>query len=75
MESRLARILLKLGTVATLLFLYIPLVVVTLYAFSGSIGQTWPIEDFTLKWFGMPGARPMCARLWATPSPSHRSPP
>ncbi|HET7237187.1 MAG TPA: ABC transporter permease [Actinomycetota bacterium] len=53
MESRLARILLKLGTVATLLFLYIPLVMVTLYAFSGSVGQSWPIEDYTLKWFGI----------------------
>jgi putative spermidine/putrescine transport system permease protein len=52
-ESRLARFLLKVGTAATLLFLYVPLAMVLLYAFSGSIGQSWPIENYTTKWFGI----------------------
>jgi len=52
-ESRLARVLLKVGTALTLLFLYVPLVMVLLYAFSGSIGQSWPIENYTTKWFGI----------------------
>jgi putative spermidine/putrescine transport system permease protein len=53
MESRAARILIRAGTVLTLLFLYVPLVVVVLYAFNDSIGQVWPIPDYTLKWFGI----------------------
>lgn len=53
MESRAARILIKAGTVFTLAFLYVPLAIVVLYAFNDSIGQAWPIEDFTAKWFGV----------------------
>jgi putative spermidine/putrescine transport system permease protein len=53
MESQAARILIKAGTVLTLLFLYVPLVVVVLYAFNDSVGQAWPIPDYTLKWFGI----------------------
>jgi putative spermidine/putrescine transport system permease protein len=32
-------------------FLYVPLVIVVLYAFNDSIGQAWPIQDYTTKWF------------------------
>lgn len=53
MESRAARILIKAGTVFTLAFLYVPLAIVVLYAFNDSIGQAWPIENFTTKWFGV----------------------
>jgi len=53
MESRLARIAIKTGTVLTLAFLYIPLVIVLLYAFNDSVSQSWPIEGFTTKWFGV----------------------
>jgi putative spermidine/putrescine transport system permease protein len=53
MESRAVRILVKAGTVLTLVFLYVPLAIVVLYAFNDSIGQAWPIEDFTTKWFGV----------------------
>ncbi|HEY7659132.1 MAG TPA: ABC transporter permease [Actinomycetota bacterium] len=53
METRGARILIKAGTVFTLVFLYVPIAIVVLYAFNDSIGQAWPIEDFTLKWFGI----------------------
>jgi putative spermidine/putrescine transport system permease protein len=53
MESRFARWLVRIGSVITLLFLYIPLFIVVIYAFNNSIGQKWPIEDFTMKWFGV----------------------
>ena len=53
METRAARVLIKGGSVLTLLFLYVPLMVVAIYAFNDSIGQAWPIQDYTTKWFGV----------------------
>jgi putative spermidine/putrescine transport system permease protein len=53
MESRTGRILIKAGSAVTLLFLYVPLVIVAIYAFNDSIGQAWPIRDYTTKWFGI----------------------
>jgi len=53
MESRAARIAIRAGTAFTLAFLYVPLAIVVLYAFNESIGQAWPIEDYTTKWFGV----------------------
>ncbi|OFW78002.1 MAG: spermidine/putrescine ABC transporter permease [Actinobacteria bacterium RBG_19FT_COMBO_70_19] len=51
MESRLARFLVKAGTIVTLLFLYVPIVVLVLYAFSKGIARRWPPELWTTKWF------------------------
>ena len=51
-ESRLTRVLLRLGAGATLLFVYFPLFVIAVYAFNENISQTWPIESYTTKWFG-----------------------
>jgi putative spermidine/putrescine transport system permease protein len=53
MESRFARSMIKAGTLFTLAFLYIPLGVVLIYAFNDSVGQAWPIESYTTKWFGI----------------------
>ena len=53
MESRTARWLIRFGSVVALLFLYIPLVIVVLYAFNDSIGQKWPISHFTTKYFSL----------------------
>jgi putative spermidine/putrescine transport system permease protein len=53
MESRAARLGIKAGSVFTLAFLYVPLAVVVIYAFNDSIGQAWPIKDYTTKWFGI----------------------
>jgi putative spermidine/putrescine transport system permease protein len=53
MESRATRILLRAGTVFTLVFLYVPLGIVVIYAFNDAIGQAWPIQDYTLKWFAI----------------------
>jgi len=60
-ESPLTRIALRLATVLTLGFIYLPLLVIALYAFNDSRTQAWPISGLTLKWFGKaldnPGAR------------------
>jgi putative spermidine/putrescine transport system permease protein len=45
------RWLLRLGTALTLAFLYLPLLVIALYAFNERRVQTWPIPGFTLEWF------------------------
>jgi putative spermidine/putrescine transport system permease protein len=50
-ESRLTRFLLRAGTGVTLAFIYLPLVLVAVYAFNESVTQRWPIDDFSTKWF------------------------
>jgi putative spermidine/putrescine transport system permease protein len=52
-ETRLTRALLRLGAGATLAFIYLPLVVIAIYAFNENISQTWPIEHYTTKWFSV----------------------
>ena len=53
MESRGAKLLIRAGSGVALLFLYVPLVIVVLYAFNNSIGQRWPITSFTTKYFAL----------------------
>jgi len=50
-ESRLARALLRIASGAVLLFLYLPLVIVAIYAFNDSRLQAWPPSAFSLHWF------------------------
>jgi len=52
MESRATRIALWVWVGLVLLFLYIPIVVICLYAFDKSNVQSWPIGGLTTKWFG-----------------------
>jgi putative spermidine/putrescine transport system permease protein len=52
-EGRLTRVLLRLGTAATLVFIYIPLLVIVLYAFNENVTQKWPIENYSTKWFSV----------------------
>jgi len=52
-ESRITRLLLRLGTAATLVFIYVPLAVVGLYAFNENVTQKWPIENYSTKWFSV----------------------
>jgi len=51
-EPRLTRILLRLASAGVLAFLYLPLIVLALYAFNPSRLQVWPPTGFTLHWFG-----------------------
>jgi putative spermidine/putrescine transport system permease protein len=50
-ESRLARVLLRLASGGVLAFLYLPLLVIVLYAFNPSRIQAWPPQGFTVHWF------------------------
>jgi putative spermidine/putrescine transport system permease protein len=45
------KLLLRVGTAITLGFIYLPLLVILLYAFNEQKVQTWPIDGLTLEWF------------------------
>jgi putative spermidine/putrescine transport system permease protein len=49
--SPATRNLLRGGVFITLAFIYIPLIVIAIYAFNQSRSQAWPIDGFTLEWF------------------------
>jgi len=49
--SRRSRLLLRIGTGFTLAFIYVPLVVIFIYAFSESRTFEWPPPGLTLDWF------------------------
>jgi putative spermidine/putrescine transport system permease protein len=59
--SRRSQVLLRLGAAATLAFIYVPLLVIAMEAFSSSQTFKWPPPGFTLEWFEKaidnPGAR------------------
>jgi putative spermidine/putrescine transport system permease protein len=59
--SRWAKLLLRAGTAFTLVFIYLPLAVLALYAFNRSRVSRWPIEGLSLEWvqkaYHNPGAR------------------
>ncbi len=43
--------MIRVGSVFALLFLYVPLALVFVYAFNNRIGQKWPIDSFTTKYW------------------------
>ena len=49
--TRRARISLAIWSVLVIAFLWIPIVIIALYAFTGSTLQSWPIADWSLHWF------------------------
>src|SRR5919202_1625497 len=52
METRAARLSLSTWAVFVVLFLWLPLVLICVYAFNASNIQSWPIAGFSTKWFG-----------------------
>jgi putative spermidine/putrescine transport system permease protein len=46
-----SRWLLRLGTGVTLVFLYVPLIVIAIYAFNSTRVQKWPPAGLTFHWF------------------------
>jgi putative spermidine/putrescine transport system permease protein len=48
----MARRVVGIATVAVLVFLYLPILTIVLYAFNADRGQGWPITEFTTHWFG-----------------------
>ncbi len=51
METRAARTGLVFWTLLVVLFLWVPLAIILVYAFNTSNIQSWPIPGFTLRWF------------------------
>jgi putative spermidine/putrescine transport system permease protein len=49
--SNATRWVLRIGTAITLVFIYVPLIVIAIYAFNESRSQSWPIDGLTLEWF------------------------
>jgi putative spermidine/putrescine transport system permease protein len=50
--SRRTRNLLRAGVAVTLAFIYVPLIVIGIYAFNGGLTLEWPPPSLTTKWFG-----------------------
>ena len=57
-EGRVTRIALRLATGLVLSFIYLPLVILAIYAFNESRLQAWPPTGFTFHWFGEAAANP-----------------
>lgn len=57
-ESRGVRIALRVATALVLAFMYLPLIVLTIYAFNPSRLQAWPPTGFTLRWFAEAASNP-----------------
>jgi len=53
MESRATRVGLAVWAVLVVVFLWLPLVLIGVYAFNRSNIQSWPIPGFTFHWFGV----------------------
>jgi putative spermidine/putrescine transport system permease protein len=51
MENLRTRLALGVWTVLVVLFLWIPLVIIALYAFNQSNIQSWPITNWSFRWF------------------------
>jgi putative spermidine/putrescine transport system permease protein len=58
MESRATRIGLWIWTGLVVAFLWIPLVLIGVYAFNSSNVQSWPIPGWTFHWFHVAWANP-----------------
>jgi putative spermidine/putrescine transport system permease protein len=52
MFTRPTRIALSVWGIGVFAFLWIPLVIMAVYAFNASNVQSWPIPGFTTRWFG-----------------------
>jgi putative spermidine/putrescine transport system permease protein len=65
MERRSTQVVLRVWTILVVTFLWIPLVLIAIYAFNKSVVQSWPIPGWTTHWFAVtwhnPDAR---AALW-----------
>jgi putative spermidine/putrescine transport system permease protein len=57
-ESRAVRVALRIASGLVLAFLYLPLVVLAIYAFNDSRIQAWPPVGFSLRWFGEAASNP-----------------
>jgi putative spermidine/putrescine transport system permease protein len=61
-ESRVTRVVLRALTALVVAFLYLPLIILAIYAFNASRLQAWPPTGFTLHWFAEAAANPSVVR-------------
>src|SRR5215469_17566140 len=61
MEPRGVRVALRIWVALVLLFLFVPIILIVLYAFNRSNIESWPIAGFSVHWFAVawhdPGVR------------------
>ncbi|MFM7782231.1 MAG: ABC transporter permease, partial [Candidatus Limnocylindrus sp.] len=57
-ESAIVRAALRAFTGVVMLFIYLPLVILAVYAFNASPLGGWPPSGFTLDWFGEAAGSP-----------------
>jgi putative spermidine/putrescine transport system permease protein len=61
-ESRTTKLALKIATGVVLAFIYLPLIILAIYAFNPSRIQAWPPTGFTFHWFAEAAANPAVTR-------------
>ena len=61
-EPRFVRVALRIASGGVLVFLYLPIVVLAIYAFNESRIQFWPPTNLSLKWFFEAAATPAIVR-------------
>ena len=64
MSGRSTRLPLALWSALVITFLWIPIVLIALYAFNGSTLQGWPIEHWSLHWFRVAWDSDARSALW-----------
>jgi putative spermidine/putrescine transport system permease protein len=61
-ESRGTRVLLRAATAVVLGFIYVPLIILGVYAFNSSRIQSWPPAGLSLQWFAEAASNPAVTR-------------
>jgi putative spermidine/putrescine transport system permease protein len=64
MESRPTRVALRVWSALVVLFLWLPLALIVLYAFNTSNVESWPIPGFTTHWFHAAWTSEVRTSLW-----------
>jgi putative spermidine/putrescine transport system permease protein len=65
MRSRTSNLMLRVWVVLVLLFLFVPIAIVILYAFNSSNVQSWPIKGLSTRWFSVAWHDPQVrSSLW-----------
>ena len=64
MESRGTRVALTAWSALVVLFLWVPLALIMVYAFNKSNVESWPITSFTTHWFHAAWTSEVRASLW-----------
>src|ERR1700680_3598442 len=53
MESRVTRAVLVAWVIGVLLFLFVPILTIVIFAFDRATVQSWPIHHYTTRWFSV----------------------